>query len=88
MQQDTTSIKTTAVKKLDSDEISLAILHIGMMLAAWDAEGELLPLDLLEVNTRIFEIFGVDMGKESDIGTARNKIVAIIQQLQREETLQ
>ena len=82
MQQDTISTKTT------QDEISLAILHIGMMLAAWDAEGELLPLDLPEVNGRIFNIFGVDMGKEPDIGTARNKIVAIIQQLQREETLQ
>ena len=81
MQQDTIS------SQMEQAEITLAIVHIGMMLASWDAEAEILPLDIPEINQRIYEIFGIEMWNEPDVVVARNKIVAVIETLKGEETI-
>ena len=73
---------------VNESDISLAILHIGMMIAAWDADGETLPANLPEANRRIHEIFGVEMWDEPNILEARNKIAAVIEQLKDENEIQ
>lgn len=83
MPQDTTFMSEKTL--INEYEISLAILHIGMMLSAWDAEADILPKTLPEVTKRIEEIFGVKMYNEPDIIVARNKIAAVIENIQRKQ---
>lgn len=81
VQADTTFTRTTNTGAL------LAVIHIGMLLSSWDANEEL-PINLDAVNKRILEIFGVSMQQEPNVQEARNKIMAIIEQIQNRKTIQ
>lgn len=66
-------------------EHALALLHIGMMLEKYTASEDL-PQTTDETTDLIYEIFGVDMWTEPDIYSVRNKMVAIIETLQGENS--
>lgn len=64
-------------------DVALAFLHMGMVLADYDASPSL-PLNIAEAHSRILEIFGVDCTKETNVLELRNKLIAIIESKQRE----
>lgn len=64
---------------MTEEERVLAILHIGMMLARWDDDNPHLVSSLQETQSRVLDIFGVDLHAEPNILEARDKIATVIE---------
>lgn len=62
-------------------ENALALVHIGIMLTEYDPSLVSLPYNLIEVEQRIKNTFGVNLRQEADIQKARDKIVAVTEVL-------
>jgi hypothetical protein len=56
---------------------SLALVHIGILLAEWDETLIGLPSTLFEVEDRLIKVFGINIRAEQDIFRVRDKVVAM-----------
>ena len=83
----TTESTYTIMKPLranDEQDHALALLHIGMMLAEYGVD-EQLPRSTAEAQGRVQTIFNINMWNEPDIYIVRNKMVAIIEQINQDQ---
>jgi len=63
-------------------ELQLAAVHIGIHLADFDQTLEVMPESLEEIQLRVLDTFGIDLNKERNLILARDKIQAVIEQLE------
>lgn len=56
---------------------SLALVHIGILLAEWDESMINLPTSLYEVEERLIKVFGINIKSEQDIFKVRDKVIAM-----------